>query len=316
MRGALPGSRVVGWSAGAPAYRCVDPGTTVPCRPRRRCRPRRPTRRSPSPTRFRRRLRGRPTSQTRFRRRSSSGTRKILGRPLLPGLLCPCRTLRILRSAVVELAGFAVSDEDVLELAGLLQSAGYDETADRLTYALKWGDELVGLRIADRLAILDVLDDAPDGLAGCGTCSPPNIGGGSVTGSFEEARRPRQPRIPGMETCQGPPPPVEVPRLHPPPYSRGASVKHPFRSAAAGRAEGAAPLVRARPRADTCSRRARADGTRHACSRPPRSCPGRSPYVPTRARRGSGKPEAVPLPARLHERLHLAQACGLDEPPA
>jgi hypothetical protein len=67
---------------------------------------------------------------------------------------------------VVELAGFAVSDEDVLELAGLLQSAGYDETADRLTYALKWGDELVGLRIADRLAILDVLDDAPDGLAG------------------------------------------------------------------------------------------------------------------------------------------------------
>jgi hypothetical protein len=66
---------------------------------------------------------------------------------------------------VVELAGFAVSDEDVLELAGLLQSAGYDETADRLTYALKWGDELVGLRIADRLAILDVLDDAPDGLA-------------------------------------------------------------------------------------------------------------------------------------------------------
>ena len=67
---------------------------------------------------------------------------------------------------MVELAGFAVSDEDVLELAGLLQSAGYDETADRLTYALKWGDELVGLRIADRLAILDVLDDAPDGLAG------------------------------------------------------------------------------------------------------------------------------------------------------
>ena len=64
------------------------------------------------------------------------------------------------------MAGFAVSDEDVLELAGLLQSAGYDETADRLTYALKWGDELVGLRIADRLAILDVLDDAPDGLAG------------------------------------------------------------------------------------------------------------------------------------------------------
>jgi hypothetical protein len=66
---------------------------------------------------------------------------------------------------VVELAGFEVAEEHVLELAGLLERAGYDETAERLAYALKWGDELVGLRIADRLAILDVLDDAPEGLA-------------------------------------------------------------------------------------------------------------------------------------------------------
>ena len=57
-------------------------------------------------------------------------------------------------------------DEHVLELAGLLVDAGYDETAERLSYALKWGDEVVGLRIPDRLAIMDVLDNPPEGLAG------------------------------------------------------------------------------------------------------------------------------------------------------
>jgi hypothetical protein len=66
---------------------------------------------------------------------------------------------------VVELAGFEVADEDVLDLIGLLYDADYEETADRLSYALKWGDEIVGLKIADRLAILDVLDAAPEGLA-------------------------------------------------------------------------------------------------------------------------------------------------------
>ena len=66
----------------------------------------------------------------------------------------------------MELAGFEVPDEHVLELAGLLMDGGYDETAERLSYALKWGDEVVGLRIADRLAIMDVLDNPPEGLAG------------------------------------------------------------------------------------------------------------------------------------------------------
>jgi len=65
----------------------------------------------------------------------------------------------------VELAGFAVDDELVLDLVELLRDAGYDETAERLKWAVRYGDELVGLRIADRLAILDVLDDAPEGLA-------------------------------------------------------------------------------------------------------------------------------------------------------
>ena len=65
---------------------------------------------------------------------------------------------------MVELAGFAVADEHVLELAAMLSGAGYDQTADRLKWAVRYGDDLVGLRIADRLAILDVLDEAPGGL--------------------------------------------------------------------------------------------------------------------------------------------------------
>jgi len=55
-----------------------------------------------------------------------------------------------------------VEDEHVLALVALLEGAGYDETAERLSHALKYGDD-VGLRIADRLAILDVLDDASEG---------------------------------------------------------------------------------------------------------------------------------------------------------
>ena len=61
----------------------------------------------------------------------------------------------------MELAGFGVEDEHVLELADMLRVAGYDQTAERLKWAVRYGDDLVGLRIADRLAILDVLDDAP-----------------------------------------------------------------------------------------------------------------------------------------------------------
>jgi hypothetical protein len=68
----------------------------------------------------------------------------------------------------LQLAGFAVDDEQVLELVELLRDAGYEQTAERLKWAVRYGDELVGLRIADRLAILDVLDvlggDVPEGL--------------------------------------------------------------------------------------------------------------------------------------------------------
>ena len=65
----------------------------------------------------------------------------------------------------MELAGFAVEDELVLDLVELLRDGGYEQTAERLKWAVRYGDELVGLRIADRLAILDVLDDGPESLA-------------------------------------------------------------------------------------------------------------------------------------------------------
>ena len=64
----------------------------------------------------------------------------------------------------MQLAGYGVADEHVLDLVDMLRDAGYEETAERLRWAVRYGDELVSLRIADRLAILDVLDDAPEGL--------------------------------------------------------------------------------------------------------------------------------------------------------
>ena len=64
----------------------------------------------------------------------------------------------------MQLAGLGVPDEQVLDLVDMLRDAGYEQTAERLRWAVRYGDELVGLRIADRLAILDVLDEAPEGL--------------------------------------------------------------------------------------------------------------------------------------------------------
>jgi hypothetical protein len=63
------------------------------------------------------------------------------------------------------LAGIPVSNQDVLELAGLLWNAGFDDTAEALTVALEAEQALVALSIADREAILRTLDDPPIGLA-------------------------------------------------------------------------------------------------------------------------------------------------------
>jgi hypothetical protein len=63
------------------------------------------------------------------------------------------------------LAGIPVRNQDVLELAGLLWNAGFDDTAEALTVALEAEQALVALSIADREAILRTLDDPPEGLA-------------------------------------------------------------------------------------------------------------------------------------------------------
>ena len=56
------------------------------------------------------------------------------------------------------LAGIPVRDPDVLDLAWLLRSAGFDDTAEALIVALEAEQALVALSIADREAILRTLD--------------------------------------------------------------------------------------------------------------------------------------------------------------
>jgi hypothetical protein len=63
------------------------------------------------------------------------------------------------------LAGVPVADRLVLELARRLRDAGLDDTAETLEDAYDHEWRGAALTIADRAAILRVLDDAPDGLA-------------------------------------------------------------------------------------------------------------------------------------------------------
>jgi hypothetical protein len=56
-------------------------------------------------------------------------------------------------------------DEDVLDLARLLHDAGFDDTAEALVVALETQQEVVGLSIEDREAIVSTLDDPPEGLS-------------------------------------------------------------------------------------------------------------------------------------------------------
>jgi hypothetical protein len=65
----------------------------------------------------------------------------------------------------MELAGIAVDDLDVLELAERLARAGHTDTVALLLIAMRFGDEQVALNNEDREAIIDVLADTPDTLA-------------------------------------------------------------------------------------------------------------------------------------------------------
>jgi hypothetical protein len=63
------------------------------------------------------------------------------------------------------LAGVPVPDRDVLELAGLVRDAGFDDVAEKLEVAYDRETIVLALTIDDREAILRALDDAPESLA-------------------------------------------------------------------------------------------------------------------------------------------------------
>jgi hypothetical protein len=63
------------------------------------------------------------------------------------------------------LAGVNIALEDVMTLVALLRAERYSTTADTLERGIRRCDGAVGLTIRERTAILDVLDDPPDGLA-------------------------------------------------------------------------------------------------------------------------------------------------------
>ena len=66
----------------------------------------------------------------------------------------------------MRLVGVSVREDNVADLARLLFDAGFEETGDALLVALDAEQDLVALSIADREAILRVLDDPPtSGLA-------------------------------------------------------------------------------------------------------------------------------------------------------
>ena len=65
----------------------------------------------------------------------------------------------------VFLAGVAVPDARVLELARRLRAAQLDETAEKLEGAWSREVRVLGLEITDREAILRVLEEGAEGLA-------------------------------------------------------------------------------------------------------------------------------------------------------
>jgi hypothetical protein len=68
----------------------------------------------------------------------------------------------------MRLANVSVRDENIAALAELLFEAGFEDTGDALLAALDAEQDLVALSVADRAALLGVLDDPPVGLAELG----------------------------------------------------------------------------------------------------------------------------------------------------
>jgi hypothetical protein len=66
---------------------------------------------------------------------------------------------------MMRLAGIELTDESLLELVVRLRGADLDDQADRIVDALMSMQTEVTLSHPDRVAILTVLEDPPDGLA-------------------------------------------------------------------------------------------------------------------------------------------------------
>ena len=66
---------------------------------------------------------------------------------------------------MMRLAGLDITDDCTLELVRRLRRGEFEHQADTVEGALVSGQAEVSLTLADRLAILTVLDDPPDGLA-------------------------------------------------------------------------------------------------------------------------------------------------------
>jgi hypothetical protein len=66
---------------------------------------------------------------------------------------------------MMRLAGIELTDESLLALVVRLRRADLDNQADRIVHALMSMQTEVTLTHPDRVAILTVLDDPPDGLA-------------------------------------------------------------------------------------------------------------------------------------------------------
>jgi hypothetical protein len=66
----------------------------------------------------------------------------------------------------MQLAGTAVTDRDVFELARVLREGGCSDVAKKLEKGLKLGTKILGLSITDRESILKALvEPTTDGLA-------------------------------------------------------------------------------------------------------------------------------------------------------
>ena len=65
----------------------------------------------------------------------------------------------------MRLAGLDITDDCTLELVRRLRRAEFGHQADTIEGALVSGQAEVSLTLADRLAVLTVLEQPPDGLA-------------------------------------------------------------------------------------------------------------------------------------------------------